>query len=126
MAAAAAFILGVINFVIRPILLLLAVPLGGAVVFLLGFFANTIALMITANLLPSLQIDSWGWAFLGSLIFSAINLILTNILTIDDENSIYQRLVVPHGAANLLHKKRFNNVMEMRSGAETTVGALSI
>jgi L-ascorbate metabolism protein UlaG (beta-lactamase superfamily) len=36
------------------------------------------------------------------------------------------RLVVPHGAANLLHKKRFNNVMEMRSGDETTVGALSI
>ena len=93
MAAAAAFILGVINFVIRPILLLLAVPLGGAVVFLLGFFANTIALMITANLLPSLKIDSWGWAFLGSLLFSAINLILTNILTINDENSIYQRLV---------------------------------
>jgi uncharacterized membrane protein YvlD (DUF360 family) len=93
MAAAAAFILGVVNLIIRPILLLLALPLGSAFVFLLGFFANTIALMITANLLPSLDIDTWGWAFLGSLFFSTVNLILTNILTINDENSIYQRLV---------------------------------
>ena len=92
-AASAALILGVVNLVIRPILMLLAIPLGGAVVFLLGFFANAIALMITANIIPAFQIDSWGWAFLGSLFFSAINLILTNILTIQDENSLYQRLV---------------------------------
>ena len=93
MATAGAFILGVVNLVIRPILLLLAVPLGGAFVFLVGLFVNAIALMITSNLLPSFQIDTWGWAFLGSLVFSAINLIITNILTIDDENSLYQRLV---------------------------------
>ena len=36
------------------------------------------------------------------------------------------RLVVPHGAANLLHKKGFNNVMEMQPGDGTKVGALSI
>ena len=93
MAASAAFILGVINLLIRPILLLLTIPLGGAFVFLLGFFANAIALMITANIIPSFQIDSWGWALIGSLIFSAINLVLTNILTIQDENSLYQQLV---------------------------------
>jgi uncharacterized membrane protein YvlD (DUF360 family) len=93
MATAGAFILGIVNFVIRPILLLLAVPLGGAFVFLLGLFVNTIALMITSNLLPSFQIDSWGWAFLGSLVFSAVNMIITNILTIEDENSFYQRLI---------------------------------
>ena len=93
MATAGAFILGVVNFVIRPILLLLAVPLGGAFVFLVGLFVNAIALMITSNRLPSFKIDTWGWAFLGSLVFSAINLIITNILTIDDESSIYQRLV---------------------------------
>ena len=93
MATAGAFILGVVNFVIRPILLLLAVPLGGAFIFLLGLFANAIALMITSNLFASFQIDSWGWAFLGSLVFSAFNMIITNILTIEDEDSFYQRLI---------------------------------
>jgi uncharacterized membrane protein YvlD (DUF360 family) len=92
-ATAAAFILGVVNFVIRPIVLLLAVPLGGLFVFLLGLFVNAVALMITANLLPSFYIDGWVWAFWGSLIFSAINIIITNILTINDENSFYQHLV---------------------------------
>ena len=92
-AASVAFILGIVNILIRPIVLLLAVPLGMMFVFLLGLFLNTIALMITASLLPNFQIDSWGWAFLGSLMFSAINLIITNILTIDDENSFYQGLI---------------------------------
>ena len=68
-AMATAFILGVINFLIRPILLLLTVPLGGIFVFLFGLFANTVTLMIANRLLPSLQIDSWAWAFLGSLVF---------------------------------------------------------
>ncbi len=93
MAASAALILGLVNFLIRPILLLLTIPLGGAFVFLLGFLANAIALMITANIIPSFQIDSLGWALLGSLFFSAINIVLTNILTIQDENSLYQGLV---------------------------------
>jgi uncharacterized membrane protein YvlD (DUF360 family) len=93
LAASAAFILGVINAVIIPVLLILAIPLGGLVVFLLGLFANTIALMITSSLLDSIQIDTWGWAFLGSLIFAAVNMILNNILTVSDENSLYQRLM---------------------------------
>ncbi len=93
MATAAAFILGIVNLIIRPIILLLTLPLGSLVVFLFGLLANAIALMITANIIPSLQIDSWGWAILGSFFFSAVNVILTNILTVDDENSIYQHLI---------------------------------
>jgi uncharacterized membrane protein YvlD (DUF360 family) len=93
MATAAAFILGIVNLIIRPIILLLTLPLGSLVVFLFGLLANAIALMITAKIIPSLQIDSWGWAILGSFLFSAINVILTNILTVDDENSIYQHLI---------------------------------
>ena len=92
-AAAAAFILGIVNFFIRPIVLLLAVPLGMLFVFLLCLIVNAIALLITANLIPAFEIGNWGWAFLGSLIFSAINIILTNILTIHDENSFYQGLI---------------------------------
>ena len=57
MATAGAFILGVVNFVIRPILLLLAVPFGGVFIFLVGLFVNAIALMITSNLFVSFQID---------------------------------------------------------------------
>jgi len=92
-AGAAAFILGIVNFLIRPLVLLLSVPFGMIFVFLFGLFANAVALMVTASLIPAFQIDSWGWAFLGSLIFSAINIILTNLLTIDDDNSFYQGVI---------------------------------
>jgi len=92
-AAAAAFLLGAINFLIRPLILLLAVPFGMIFVFLIGLFVNAIALMLTANLLPAFQIDNWGWAFLGSLIFSAINTVLINFLTLDDQDSFYQRII---------------------------------
>ncbi|MCK5428508.1 MAG: phage holin family protein, partial [Anaerolineales bacterium] len=93
-AAAAALLLGVINFLIRPILLLLSVPFGFIAVFLVGFFVNAVVLMLTSNLLsPSFHVNSWLSAFLGSLIFSVINTILTGLMTVDDEGSVYQSMI---------------------------------
>ncbi|MEA3441672.1 MAG: phage holin family protein [Chloroflexota bacterium] len=92
-AAAAAFLLGAINFLIRPLFLLLAVPFGMILVFLIGLIVNAGALMLTASLLPTFQIDSWWTAFLGSLVFSAINTILTNLMTVDDDDSFYHSLI---------------------------------
>ena len=51
-AVAAALLLGIVNLLIRPVILLLALPLGLIGVFVAGFFVNTIALRITAALLP--------------------------------------------------------------------------
>ena len=57
-AVAAAFLLGIVNLLIRPVILLLAVPLGLIAVALVGFVVNTVALGITAALLPGLEIDN--------------------------------------------------------------------
>jgi uncharacterized membrane protein YvlD (DUF360 family) len=92
-AIAIAFILGIVNLLIRPLLLLIAVPLGWMVVFLAGFFINAIALMITASLVPAFQIDSWWIAFLASLILALVNTVLSILLNIDDDNSFYDNLV---------------------------------
>ena len=51
-AVAAAFLLGTVNLLIRPVILLLALPLGLIAVALVGFVVNTLALGITALLLP--------------------------------------------------------------------------
>jgi uncharacterized membrane protein YvlD (DUF360 family) len=92
-AISAALILGIVNFFVRPIILMLARSLGFIIILLVGLFVNAIALMITANLIPELQISSWWYAFLGGLIFSVINTILTNIMTIDDDDSYYAGLI---------------------------------
>ena len=92
-AVAIALVLGIVNLLIRPLLLLIAVPLGWMVVFLAGFFINAVTLMITSLLIPALQIDSWWIAFLGGLFLALVNTILTSLLDIDDDNSFYDNLV---------------------------------
>lgn len=93
-AAAAALLLGVINFLIRPIFLLLSVPFGFIAVFLVGFIINAVVLMLTSSLLsPSFHVSGWFSAFIGSLIFSAINTILTGFMTVDDEGSFYHAMI---------------------------------
>src|SRR5512139_1742174 len=56
-AAGAAFLLGIVNLLVRPLILLLALPLGFSVTFLVGFFANALSLLITSALQPALQVD---------------------------------------------------------------------
>lgn len=92
-AASAVMVLGVVNFLLRPSLLLVALPLGGIAVMVFGFLLNGFLLMSISRLLPDFEIYSWWVAFLGGFVFSLVNTVLTNLLTIDDEDSYYQNLV---------------------------------
>jgi uncharacterized membrane protein YvlD (DUF360 family) len=92
-ATAAALLLGIVNLLIRPLILLLAVPLGWIVIFLVGFIINAITLMITAALLPGLEVNGLWNAFLGGLLLSFINTILSTLLNIDNDESFYANLV---------------------------------
>ena len=77
----AALLLGVLNAFFRPIMMLLALPL---LIFTLGLFMiviNACLLYAVHWLMGShFEVDSFGWAMLGSLIISIISLPL-NILT---------------------------------------------
>ena len=92
-AFAAAFLLSIVNLMIRPIVLLLAQPLGFVAVFILGFLVNSLALLLTSLLLPVFQVSGWLSAIVGGLVFATINTILTGILEVNDEGSFYQGLV---------------------------------
>lgn len=79
--ALASLLLGILNAFIRPIMMLLALPL---LIFTLGLFT----LVINASLLwfvgyilqPKFEVDSFKWALVGSLIISVVSVAL-NILT---------------------------------------------
>jgi uncharacterized membrane protein YvlD (DUF360 family) len=92
-ATVSAFILGIVNLLIRPLLLLIAMPLGWIAVFLLGFFINAITLMITASLVPGLVVDSWWAAFLGGLFLAVFNTIIITLFDLDDDNTFYDNLI---------------------------------
>jgi len=78
----AALLLGILNAFVKPILMLLALPL---VIFTLGLFTFVInALMLYGVgwlMGPGhFQVDSFGFAFLGALIISIVSIAL-NLLT---------------------------------------------
>ena len=82
----AAFVLiglvfGVINALLKPIITLLTCSL---VLLTLGLFIlviNGLMLWLTAALLPELfRIDSFGWAILGGIIVSIVNMVLESLI----------------------------------------------
>jgi putative membrane protein len=76
----AALVLGILNAFIRPIMMLLALPL---LIFTLGLFMlviNAVLLYFVGFLLrPYFYVDDFGSAFLGALIISVITLILNTL-----------------------------------------------
>jgi uncharacterized membrane protein YvlD (DUF360 family) len=92
-AAAAAFALGIVNLLIRPLILLLALPLGFIATFIIGLFANAFTLLITARLLPFFRVEGFLAALGGGLALAAVNTLLTGVITLDDEGSFYEGIV---------------------------------
>ncbi|MBP6786475.1 MAG: phage holin family protein [Candidatus Promineofilum sp.] len=93
-ALAAAFILGLINLLIRPLILLLAMPLGFIVLFVVGFFVNAITLRLTALLFfDGLVVDGWVSAFIGGLLLASIISLVSAILGIEDAGSFYEGVI---------------------------------
>ena len=76
----ASLVLGILNSVIRPVLMLVALPL---LVFTLGLFTlviNALLLFFVGNLLrPHFQVDSFWAAFWGALVISLVSLILNSL-----------------------------------------------
>jgi uncharacterized membrane protein YvlD (DUF360 family) len=97
-ATAAALVLGIVNLLIRPLLLLVALPLGWLVVFLVGFFVNAAMLMLTGALIPGLEVTSWLWAFVGGIFLSFVNLVLTELINLNNEYSYYNNRVLRQAA----------------------------
>lgn len=91
-AAAAAFLLGIVNFLVRPLILLLALPFGLIAIFLVGLILNALALAITSQIVTGFYVNSWLDAFLGSLVLAALNTLLTSIIAVDNDDSFYQSL----------------------------------
>lgn len=95
----ASFLLGILNAFVRPILMLIALPL---LIFTLGLFTlviNALLLCLLSKLLPFFHVDTFGYAFLGALIISIISVVL-NALTGNARVSVQRRRPPPPGNKN--------------------------
>jgi putative membrane protein len=69
-AVIAAAILGIVNTFLRPVLLILTLPLTILTLGIFAFVLNALMLLLVAYFVPGLEIDGFFWAFLGTLIIS--------------------------------------------------------
>ncbi len=79
-ALGAAFLLGIINAIIRPIFILLTLPLT---LVTLGFFLlviNALMLWLVAGLVGGFHVNGFWGAFFGSLLISLISWIFSRII----------------------------------------------
>ena len=81
-AFAVALVLGLINTLVRPILLFFSFPF---IILTLGLFLlviNALMLQLAAILVSGFSIESFWWAMAGSVVISAIAWLLSGLLNI--------------------------------------------
>ncbi|MEO7159657.1 MAG: phage holin family protein [Polaromonas sp.] len=79
-ALIAAAVLGALNMVVRPILVLLTLPVTVVTLGLFLFIVNALMFWAAASLLSGLNVNGFGAALLGSLIYSALQLAIDFVL----------------------------------------------
>ena len=76
-----ALVLGVLNAFVRPILLLLTLPLNLLTLGLFTFVVNAIVFWLATMIQGGVQVADFGAALLGSLIVSVVSFIASRALT---------------------------------------------
>jgi putative membrane protein len=74
--AIAAAVLGLLNAIVRPVLVLLTLPLTIVTLGLFLIVLNGIMLELTDWLVPGFVIDGFGWAVVGAIVLSLISLVV--------------------------------------------------
>jgi putative membrane protein len=84
-AIIAAFVLGIVNAIIRPILIVLTLPVVILTLGLFTFVINAITFWLVAHLVPGFRVDNFWSALLGALVLSIVSYLLSSILKVADE-----------------------------------------
>jgi putative membrane protein len=79
-ALIAAAILGLVNVLIRPILLILTLPVNILTLGLFTFVVNALMLLLVARIVQGFSIASFGTAILGALLLWVISMVLDLLL----------------------------------------------
>lgn len=79
-ALLAAFVIGLLNTVVRPILVLLTLPVTLVTLGLFLFVINAVLFWAAAGVLDGFKVSGFGAALLGSLIYSVFGLVIESAL----------------------------------------------
>ena len=91
-ALLAGVVLGLINALVRPILVILTLPLTLVTLGLFLLVLNGICLALTAWLVPGLHVAGFGPAVLGALVISLVSWLLTAFVSDRGHIERYRRI----------------------------------
>lgn len=74
-----AVVLGILNAVLRPILLILTLPVNILTLGLFTLVINAIVVLLVTQLVPGFQVDGWWAAIIFAIILSIINSFFTKV-----------------------------------------------
>lgn len=80
MAIVVAIVLGIINILLKPILVILTLPVTVLTLGLFLLVINALMIMLTAWLVPGFAVDNFWWALLFSIVLAIINWFLSQFI----------------------------------------------
>ena len=79
-AMVAALVIGLLNMLVRPVLVVLTIPVTILTLGLFLFVINALMFWAASGLMNGFQVNGFGAALIGSLLYSALGLVIDAIL----------------------------------------------
>ena len=76
----AALILGLVNMLVKPVLILLTLPITIVTLGLFLFVINALLFWFVGSVLTGFKVNGFWWAVIGAIIYSLISGFLTNLI----------------------------------------------
>lgn len=77
----AALILGLVNMLVKPVLILLTLPITVVTLGLFLFVINALLFWFVGSMLAGFKVSGFWWAVIGAIVYSLISGFLTNLIT---------------------------------------------
>ncbi len=78
-ALVVAVVLGIINAIIKPILVILTLPINILTLGLFTLVINAFLVLLTSAIVPGFKVDGFLWALIFSIVLSIINMFLHSL-----------------------------------------------
>ncbi len=92
-AAAAILVIGLLNALVRPAILLGAANLGVIPFLLIALPLNAVLVLVAAWIVPGFGVDGLGTAFLVTVGLAGLNALFSAMLSVNDDDSFYRNVV---------------------------------
>jgi putative membrane protein len=79
-ALVVALVLGLLNLVVRPVLVILTLPINLLTLGLFTLVINGLLFWVTAQWIKGFEVGSFGWAIVGAILYSLVSSVVSRLV----------------------------------------------